>query len=108
MPSLIWQRSAEVPSARRQNRHHALLPRTRLGPATLTVNEPWMLDPAEALTVIEFEFLVDGMIEPDGRVPIEVQAASTDAIEPTASEAAGAVGARVIDVRWSVSRRRRT
>lgn len=79
-----------------------------LGAAILDVTEPWMLDPTEALTVIEFQLLVDGMIEPDGRSPIEVQTAITDAIEAAASEAASAVGARVTEVRWTVSRRRRT
>ena len=68
----------------------------------------WMLDPSQSVTAIEFEFLVDGMIGPDGRTPNEVQAQVIDAIEAAASDAASKAGASVTEVKWTVSRRRRT
>ena len=70
--------------------------------------DDWSLDPSLAVTVIEFEFVVDGMIRPDGRTSMEGQAEMTDAIEAAASAAAANVGASLAGVKWTISRRPRT
>ena len=62
-----------------------------------------MSDPGKADTVIQFEFTVDGMINDDGRSPIEAQQLVTDAIEEAARNAAERVGAHVTGVIWSIT-----
>lgn len=67
-----------------------------------------MMNAHEAETVINFQFIVDGMIDGDGLSPLEAQYAMTDRIEAAARAVAEDVGAHVTEVSWTISRRRRS